>query len=308
MSASGPLAAVALVGAVLAAGGAAVAVLHRVVGALVGGDGLSRAALADPWRRAALLLVQQRIATERPDATGWLLAPVSYLAFAAAALAVVPVGAGLVAADFPAGVVLYGAAETGAMVAVFLAGWSPNAPFPLVAGYRFLVLALSYVLLSMFVLIAAALPAESLAFSDVVRAQTEVWNAVRHPLSLPLWLVVALGVAFWGPLDYVQGRDLSGGAVADASGSQRLVWQVGRVAMLVAAAAVGTTAFLGGWTGPLLPGPVWFGLKTLVLLGVLVALGHVVARPRLETFVRVAWTVLLPLAFVDLAIAGVLAL
>jgi len=41
------------------------------------------------------------------------------------------------------------------------------------------------------------------------------------------------------------------------------------------------------------------------VLVVLVVLGHVRVRVRAERFVTVCWLVLLPLAFVDLAIAGI---
>lgn len=304
-----PLVGVVTVGAVLVTGAYLVGVLDQLVGARVAGERVHLAeALLAPWRRGALLLAQQRIATERPDATTWALAPAAYAGLAAAALTTVPFSPTFVVADLRAGVVLYGAAEVLAMIAIYLNGWSPNSLFPLVAGYRFVALAISYTLLSMFVLIAVALPAESLQMTEIVRAQRGLWNVVRHPPGLPLFLVVALGVTFWGPLNLADSTDLAGGTAAEASGSHLLVWKVARGAMLTAVAAVGATAFLGGWLGPWLPGPVWVGLKTAALLVLLVAAGHVLGRVRAEWVVVVLWTILLPLAFVDLVIAGVEAL
>ena len=49
-------------------------------------------------------------------------------------------------------------------------------------------------------------------------------------------------------------------------------------------------------------------LKTLVLVAVMVTGGHLVARVRLERFVVVSWTVLIPLALVDVFLSGLLAL
>ncbi|HEX2026421.1 MAG TPA: complex I subunit 1 family protein, partial [Nitriliruptorales bacterium] len=296
------------VGTSLVLGAYVVAVLDEVIGARVGGDGGPiTTALVTPWRRGAILLTQQRLATERPDATTWAIAPATYTALAAAALTVVPLSPSFVVADVRAGIVLYGAAEVLAMIAIFLNGWSPNSVFGLVGGYRFVALAVSYTLLSMFVLIAVALPAESLQMSEIVRAQQGLWNVVRQPLGLPLFLVVASGIAFWGPLNLADASDLAGGSSAEASGSHLLVWKVARGAMLTAGSAVGATAFLGGWLGPWLPGPVWVALKTSVLLAVLVASGHLLGRMRVERVVTVFWTVLLPLAFLDLALAGLVA-
>src|SRR3546814_10680367 len=61
------------------------------------------------------------------------------------------------------------------------------------------------------VLIAAALPAESLALGDIVESQAGLWNVVRQPLGLPLYLVAGLGLASWGPLRQSDARDLAGG-------------------------------------------------------------------------------------------------
>jgi NADH-quinone oxidoreductase subunit H len=83
---------------------------------------------------------------------------------------------------------------------------------------------------------------------------------------------------------------------------------MGRAAMLVSFSAVAATAFLGGWLGPVLPGPVWLILKTLVVLGVILALGRLLPRPSPERFLTWAWVVLLPLSFIDLVWAGVEAL
>lgn len=309
VSHASPWAAPLAVGAALFLGAYTVAVLNVLWGRVIAGQhiGIGQA-LAWPWHRGSFLLLQRGVSTERPDSPAWVLAPALYGGFAAAAATVIPLSESWVVADVRAGIVLWGSAEALAMVAVYLHGWSPNSPFPLLGGYRFVAQALSYELLSMFVLIAVALPARSLQLTEIVRAQAGLWNAVRHPPGLPLWLVVTLGVAFWGPLNLPDADDLARGTAAETSGPARLVWDVARAAMLVAFCAMGATAFLGGWLGPWLPGPLWVVVKTFALLVVVTALGHVLARFRPERFVVLAWTVLLPLAFVDLLIAGVEAL
>ena len=85
----------------------------------------------------------------------------------------------------------------------------------------------------MFVLIAAALPAESLSIGAIVASQQSVWNVVRQPLGLPLFLIVTAGVTFTGPLGVVDAADLAGGGAAEVGGVHRLVWSAARAAMLV---------------------------------------------------------------------------
>lgn len=304
-----PGGAVALVAVVLGAGAYLVAVADRVLFAVVAGRraGLAAAA-AGPARDAVALLRRQPVTTEAPDRILWLWAPAAYAGLAAMALSVVPLAPGLAVADVRTGIVVFGAAEALAIVAIFLHGWAPNAPLPLVAGYRFVGVALSYELLSMFVLIAAALPAESLSIGAIVTSQQSLWNVVRQPLGLPLFLIVTAGVTFTGPLAVVDAPDLAGGGDAESSGVQHLVWAGARAAMLVAFAAAAAAVFLGGWLGPVLPGAVWMTLKTAGVALVVLAGRHLLARVSPERFVRVAWTVLLPLAFADLALAGMVTL
>ncbi len=300
-----PGTAVLVVGAATVVGVYLVAVVDRLIGALVAGAPLRwRAILTGPARSAALLLVQQRRTTERPDAPGWALAPALFAGLAAVALAMVPVAPDLVVADPATGFVVFSAAIAFVMIAVFLHGWSPNSAFPLQGAYRYAAEALSLQIPFLLAMLATALPAESLSIVDIVAAQASLWNVVRQPLGLPLYLIVGVGVSFWGPLNLPDAADLGGGTSGETSGAVRLLWQGARAAMLVAVAAMGAAAFLGGWWGPWLPGPAWVLVKTLTLLVVLVAAGHLLARVRIERFVVVAWAVLIPLALLNIFVSG----
>lgn len=266
------------------------------------------AAWAAPLQRAAWLLGQQQAQTERPDLPAWKLAPGVYLGLAVCGLAVVPLAPDRVLADTPVGIVLWGAVESLTVVAVFLHGWSANSPLPLVAGYRYVAIGLCAMLLSMFVLIAAALPAESLSLVAVVESQRGWWNVLRQPLGLPLFVVLGWAISLRGPLNFADSASLSGGTLAEVSGASRLVWETARAAMLVAFSAMGATVFLGGYLGPWLPGPAWLALKTLALLALAAWGGHHIARIDPSRMLTLLWLVLLPVSFLHLLIAGLVAL
>lgn len=300
-----PVLAVLVVGGLLTVGSYLVAVLDAGVFGLVAGRPVRAGALlTSPLRRAALLLATSTGGTERPDAQGWALAPALLAGLAAVALGTVPLSPHLSVADPPTGFVVFSAAIAFVMIAVFLHGWSPNSVWPLHGAYRFGAQALSLQIPFLLAMLATTLPAESLQIGEIVRAQEGLWNVVRQPLGLPLFLVVGVGVSFWGPLDLPDADDLAGGTAAEAGGVDALLWQVARAAMLVAIAAMGAAAFLGGWWGPWRPGAGWMLAKTVVLLVGLVSSRHLLARVRLERFVIVCWTILIPLALLNIFVAG----
>lgn len=303
------LPAILAVFATLGAGVYVLAAMDEFALGLVSGTGAGWGrAWGMPARRLALLLSRSPARTERPDRLLWILAPAAYAALAVMAMSMIPFAEGFAVADVRTGIVVFGAAEALTFVVVYLHGWSANSPLPLVGGYRYVAEGFSFMLVSMFVLIAVAIPAESLSVGRIVESQREMWNVIRQPLGLPLFVVVGLGAAFWGPLNMPDGRDLAGGTAAEVSGPMRLAWGFARRCMLVTYAVMSASVFLGGYLGPVLPGPVWLALKSLAVLVVFVAMGHLVGRFNVDRFMTQAWIVLLPLSFVGLIIAGVVSL
>lgn len=296
-------------GSAVIAGVYFIAVLDAMIADLVAGARWEwQRALRAPLHVAAYAFVQRNSSTERPDRALWTMAPALLGALAASVLVAVPLRSVHQSHETSSGIVLIGAAMAMVMVAVYLHGWAANSVFPLMGGYRFVAQALSYEMPLALVLIATALPARSLALGDIVRSQAQVWNVVRQPLGLPLYMIAGLGLSFWGPMNTADGADLAGGTGAETSGLQRLSWQVARHAILLAVAAIGAAAFLGGWLGPMLPGVLWLILKTACLLAVMITAGHLFARVRLERFVTIAWIWLIPLALVDVFASGILTL
>lgn len=264
--------------------------------------------MASGWRAGLAglgMMARQAITTEHPDVLLSHVAPALYLALAVAGAALVPFAAGAAPVASDVGIVLWGTVEALTVVAVFMHGWSANAPLPLLGAYRYLSTGLPAMLLSMFVLIAAALPAQSLSLGAIVEAQRPLWNVLRQPLGLPLFMLLGLSLTLRGPFNYADASDLAGGTLAEVSGRPRLLWQAARLAMLAAFSLVASTVFLGGYLGPaLLPGLVWLVVKTLLVLALMVVAGHLLARPPASRTLTLLWIVLLPLAFADLVIAG----
>ncbi len=296
---------VAAVGGMLAVGSLALAFADEAAAAAVAGAPLRpRRLLVAPFRRAASALLTATTTTERPDGGGRALAPALLAGLAALAMSMLPLAPGVVPADPSTGFVVFSAAVAFVMIAVFLHGWSPNSTLPLHGAYRFGAVALSFQIPFLLAMLATALPAQSLSLVRIVEAQAPLWNVIREPLGLPIYLIVGLAVGLWGPLNLPDADDLAGGTSAEDSGLARWLWEAARTSMLVAVAALGSAAFLGGYLGPLLPGPVWVALKTALLLAVMAVARHALARARIERFVEVAWVLLVPLALLNVFVSG----
>ncbi|TDD21492.1 complex I subunit 1 family protein [Nonomuraea diastatica] len=262
---------------------------------------------ADPLREAARLLVQQRRRTLLRDTLLMRCGVVSLLVAAVLAAIVLPLGdAPLV--DLPVGIVWFNAMEVCVWGSLWLTGWGANSVHPLVGGYRFVAQGLAYELPHMFALITVALGAGSLSMTGAVQAQRDLWFIVWMPIAFVVYLVSALAMAFWGPMSQPLGSDIAGGVGAELSGADRLIFQAGRYAILVVAAAAAVPLFLGGGNGPLLPAWLWVLIKTAGVLAALIWTKHRVPAVRMDCFTPVSWVVLIPLTLVQLLVVGIVVL
>lgn len=271
----------------------AAAALDAALAAATYGRPVTAGVLASPAWGAVRLLLTARRTTVTPDAVVWRVGGGGVPVAALLASVVTPLGPYAVA-DLDIGVVWWTALMALLWALVWLAGWGPDSAYPLVAGYRFIAQALAYEMPLALSVIAAALGAGSLRLGAIVADQRDLWYAAWMPVAFVVYLICALALAFWGPFGGPVAADLAGGAQAELSGVDRLVFLAGRYVVLTAAAAFAVPLFLGGGLGPLLPGWAWSLLKTAAVLALLVLARHRLPLARMDRFEEVAWMVLVP--------------
>lgn len=284
----------------------ALGVLAAVIDRAVVGAG-ARGPSAGVARAAGRLVLKQARDTVAPDRLLWRTGIAAVPVLAVVSAAVLPIGrTSLISTS--ADLVWFNAMEALVWAAAWLVGWGPNSVHPLVGGYRFLAQGLAYELPLMFSLITAGLAAGSLRTTDVVAAQQDLWFVVTMPVAFVVFLVGAAAFAFWGPFSAPASADIAGGVLAELSGPDRLLVQVGRYTLLGVSAAMAAALFLGGGNGPILPDAVWHALKTLAVLGALVVVGRRLPVVRPDRFVDVAWMVLVPATLVQALVVALLVL
>ena len=260
-----------------------------------------------PLAEAARLMRQRRRTTVSADVLLWRTGGAGLLVAALLMVVVVPLGSWTLA-DLAVGVVWFNAMDVLVWAAVWLAGWGANSAHALVGGYRFLAQALAYELPLMFALTAPAVAAGSLRVAEVAAAQQDdVWFVLWMPVAFAVYCLAVVAFSVWGPLSVAAGIDVAGGVLAEVSGVDRLLLLAGRYALLAAGAAFAVPMFLGGGSGPVLPGWAWVLIKTLLLVAALVALRRRVPALRPDRFVEAGWLVLLPAVLLQVLVVSVIA-
>ncbi len=268
-------------------------------------EGVGASGLTGPLRSAVRLMRQRRRTTVEADRPLWRIGGAGLLVVACLMVAVVPLDRWAIL-DPDVGVVWFNAMDVLVWALVWLVGWGPNSTHSLVGAYRFLAHALGYELPLMFALVAPAIAAASLRVGDIAAAQQGLWYVVWMPGAFAVYCVGVLGFSLLGPFTPALGADIAGGVTAEMSGVDRLVFLVGRHALLAAGAAFAVPLFLGGGAGPLLPGWLWVVVKAVALLVALVLVRRRVPAIRPDLFMELGWLVLLPVALVqDLVVAVV---
>jgi len=93
--------------------------------------------------------------------------------------------------------------------------------------------------------------------------------------------------------------ELVGGYHTEYSSMRFAMFFIGEYAAMLAAAALATTLFLGGWQGPYLPSMVWFFIKVFAFMFFYIWLRATFPRFRYDQLMSFGWKVIFPLALLN---------
>jgi NADH-quinone oxidoreductase subunit H len=88
------------------------------------------------------------------------------------------------------------------------------------------------------------------------------------------------------------------------SGMRFGLFFVGEYINVIILSTMVTVLFLGGWHGPLLPPMVWFILKVLAVIFCFIWTRGTLPRLRYDQLMHFGWKFLIPVALVNVLIAG----
>ncbi|RCV63835.1 NADH-quinone oxidoreductase subunit H [Methanophagales archaeon] len=188
-------------------------------------------------------------------------------------------------------------------------GWASNNRFAFIGTVREAFLYFAYEIPFIVAVFAMVVMYGTSNSVGVVDAQAGgLWGIILNPIAALTFFIAALMATARLPFDIPEAdQEVSFGPFVEFSGiAFGLAYVMGYEKMYVLSALM-TMLFLGGGSGPMIPGLgevsylIWFVLKTLIVMIVVVNLRGVYPRYRLDQGMKIGWNAMLILALVAVA-------
>jgi NADH-quinone oxidoreductase subunit H len=259
--------------------------------------------LLQPLADMVKMFTKEDIVPDNADKVVHLLAPIVLNVPVVLVFAVIPFGPGLVAVNLDNSLLYALAVSSMGTIAIFMAGWASNNKFSLIGGMRAVAQIVSYEVPQVLAVLVIVLLAGSINFTNIVQAQGGWfgfgWFLFRGfpiaPIAFIIYFIAAIAEVNRIPFDLPEAEsELTAGHHTEYSGMRFGLFYLAEFMNAFLVAAIGATLFLGGWQGPILPGFVWFLLKTMLLVLVMFHLRGTLPRLRVDQLMGLAWKQLIP--------------
>lgn len=265
--------------------------------------------LKAPLQSYLFLFGQEEIRTRKYDTVFYETTPVLFIAVVLLAVSILPFAEGTVILDLGTAALFINAALVYIMVSLIMAGWSANGVYGMIGGWRAMAQLIAYSMAVVMAITAAVMRAESMQMTDIILSQSTVWNIIYQPVGFLLFYFAVMAMAFLPPFDLpTADSELSGGAWAEFTGARKIFFRFGRLFLIMTVSLAVTVFFLGGWTGPILPGFVWTFLKTALVAGSFFWVGRLMPRIRHDHLLEWGWKYAVPAALFNILQVGILLL
>ena len=300
---------------------------RKMIGAMhvrMGPNRVGYRGLLQPFADVFKLLTKEVIVPSQANTILYVLAPVVTLMPALAAWAVIPFQPEVVLADINAGLLFILAITSVEVYGVIMAGWASNSKYALLGALRATAQMVSYELGIGFVMVTVLLVSGTLNLSGIVEGQTVgyfasmglnflSWNWLPLLPLFVIYVVSSVAETNRHPFDVVEGEsEIVAGHLVVYSGMGFALFFLGEYANMILLSAMAAIMFLGGWSAPLdfapftwVPGWLWLGLKTFVVVSMFIWFRATFPRYRYDQIMRLGWKVFIPLTGIWLVVVAI---
>lgn len=280
--------------------------------------------LLQPIADGLKLLLKEIIIPDKADKWLFYLAPVLTMTPALVAWAVVPFGADMALSDINAGLLFFMTITGIGIYGTIIAGWASNSKYSFLGAMRAAAQMISFGVPMSFILVTIILVSGSLNLSDIVMMQNKgffaslgipllSWNFIPlFPLFI-IFIICSFAETGRHPFDVIEGEsEIVGGHMVEYSGIAFGMFFLAEYANMILFSAMASIFFLGGWTAPVsweflnwIPGWIWLGGKTFVVVNLFILVRATFPRYRYDHAMRLGWKVFLPITLVYLVLVAI---
>jgi len=273
-----------------------------------------RFGLLQPLADLIKLVTKEDTVPAGAEKTIFLLAPAIVGTTAMLIFAVIPFGSSLilwgrpipmVITDLNVALLFVIALSSLGVYGVALGGWASNSKYSLLGGIRGAAQMISYELSLGLSLVPVVMLARSFSLVDIVNSQTRYPFILVQPVSFLIFFISAVAEIKRIPFDLPEAEnELVAGYHTEYSGMRFGLFFLGEYITLIVLGGLVAAFFLGGWRGPFLPPLVWFILKVLAMVLVMIWIRGTLPRLRYDQLMSLGWKVLIPVALLNIMATG----
>ena len=255
---------------------------------------------------AVKLLVKEDVVPCHADPKIHLLAPILIFVPTILAFGVIPFGENMAAIDLNLGLFYLIAVTSLSVIPIFMAGWGSNNKYSLLGSMRAVAQMVSYEIPLVFSLIGVIMITGTLQMSEIVLAQSGLWLVFLQPLAFVIFMISATAETNRAPFDLPEGeQELTAGYHTEYSGMKFALFFLAEYCNLFVVSSIAVVVFLGGWLGPVLPGWLWFVIKTFLVMSFFIWIRWTFPRIRIDHLMNLGWKILVPLSFLNIFLTGI---
>jgi NADH-quinone oxidoreductase subunit H len=192
---------------------------------------------------------------------------------------------------------------------VVLGGWASNSKYSLLGGIRGAAQMISYELSLGLSLVPVVMLAQSFSLVNIINAQAHYPFILVQPVSFLIFFVSAMAEIKRIPFDLAEAEnELVAGYHTEYSGMRFGLFFLGEYINLIVLGGLVAAFFLGGWRGPFLPPFIWFIVKVLAIVLVMIWIRGTLPRLRYDQLMSLGWKILIPVALLNIMVTGAIIL
>ncbi len=289
----------------------------------VGPNRVGPLGLLQPIADALKLLGKEILLPTAASKGLFFIGPIMTIMPAMAAWAVIPFGPDVALANINVGLLFIMAITSMEVYGVVIAGWASNSKYSFLGALRASAQMVSYEIAMGFCLVIVLMVSASMNMTDIVTGQGKgyfaemglnflSWNWLPLLPVFVVYIISGLAETNRHPFDVVEGEaEIVAGHMVEYSGMSYAMFYLAEYANMWLISILAAIMFLGGWIAPVdsplvnwIPGWIWLGLKTFMVVSLFIWVRATFPRFRYDQIMRLGWKIFIPVTLIWLVVIG----